>query len=157
MKRTLILSAILACCLGACEYQKFDDVQNPETGSENYFGKRLDCSVGVCTAVFASVDVNVQNAAGLPVALNSFVVTDRAGKPLPVAANGMAVYGKSLSGEGSYTVLNDAWVTGHQGLGSSFYAKGFLSGVLAFNETYKISADCCHVSRISGKDRIIVP
>ena len=156
MKKTLLLSAILAVCLGACEYQECDVTPDPETGREGYFGKRLDCSGTMCTANFVMIDVEVKSASGAATRLDSFVVTDKSGRALPPSASGLPVFGASdLAGR--YTVLNDAWVAGHEGLGGHFYAKGFQRGVMVFNEEYKISADCCHLSKVSGKDQIIVP
>lgn len=149
MKRTFLLSAILAVCLGACEYQ--DCGLMPEDG--DYSGQRLDCSGVACTKNLVSVGFELRDAAGQPVVLDSFVVTDRAGTPIP------ASYGWGLVSEtsGHYTVLTDSWVRGHEGLGAYFLAKGFRGGVKVFDESYKISADCCHISKMSGKDRIIVP
>jgi hypothetical protein len=159
MKRTLLLSLILAVCLGACEYNRYDcDIQpDPETeGSGELFGRRLDCSGTVCTANFADIRAEVVDASGAAVTLDSFVVTNNAGVPVR-SAQGIPLYGNPENGSGSYTILNDAWVKGHEGLGGFFYAKGFRGGRMVFDEIYKISADCCHVSKISGKDRIIVP
>ncbi len=154
MKTTLFLSLMWALCLGACEYSDCRISPNPETGDPSeFFGRRLDCSAVICTANLVGIGVDVVDSDGAAVILDSFVVTDRAGNRIRPATS----WGAAPNGNGHYTVLNDAWVSGHQGLGSYFYAKGFRGGTMVFNEVYKISADCCHVSKISGKDRIIVP
>lgn len=144
----------MALFLGACEYQECD--VNPETGNDAYFGKRLDCDGAVCTMNFVSINVDVANGSGAAVLLDSFVVTDRNGNALRSNANGLPVFGTTEKA-GTYTVMNDGWVRGHEGIGGNFLAKGYLNGAVVFNEPYKITADCCHVTKISGKDRIIVP
>ncbi len=157
MKRTILLSAVFALCIAACERRGCDDMPNPETGSGGGdFGSRLECSGVVCTASWDMINVDIVDAGGAPVNLDSLAVTNAAGAPVPLS-NGQRVWGNPYNGNGRYTVLNDGWVSGHEGLGSHFYAKGFRNGQMVFNEVYKISADCCHISKLSGKDRIIVP
>lgn len=143
----------MALCLGACEYHECD--VSPETGTDAYFGTRLDCDGVVCTMNFASIGVDVANGSG-PVLLDSFVVTDRSGKPLTANSSGLPVFGRTEQA-GRYCVMSDAWVNGHEGIGGNFLAKGYVNGAVVFSEPYKITADCCHVTKISGKDRIIVP
>jgi hypothetical protein len=152
----LALIPILACMLAACSTRKCNDLPNPETGSD-YFGERRECPDGtVCTYNLASVSLRVVDAAGSPVMVDSFVVTNRAGVIVPPNAEGHPVWGESSGANGNYTVLSDAWVEGHQGLGSYFLAKGFSSGAMVFSETFRISADCCHISKISGPEQIVV-
>jgi hypothetical protein len=84
-------------------------------------------------------------------------VTDLAGTPLPPDASGMPVYGPATAGTGTYAVINDAWVGGHQNNNDIVIAKGYLGGVQVFSERYTVLADCCHVSKAAGKDTIILP
>lgn len=110
----------------------------------------------ICTAVFAAVTLSVSDATGTPVHADSFVVTNNAGIPLPPATSGLPVYGYLQSGNGHYTVINDAWVHGHQNTSLPVRAKGFKNGSLIFDEPFVVKADYCHVSKVSGRDAIIV-
>ena len=110
-----------------------------------------------CTAVFAEVLLEVKNTSGAAVTLDSFVVTDLSGRPLPPSSTGIPVYGYPQSGNGMYTVINDAWLGGHRNSSASVRAIGFINSVQVFNEPYTIVADCCHVGKTSGKDAIIIP
>jgi hypothetical protein len=109
------------------------------------------CTDVICTAQFSAVQLEVVNSAGAPVTLDAFVVTDLSGAPLP-AVGGSPVYGYPQSGNGRYTVINDSWVRGHQNSSMQVIAKGFIKGSQVFSEPFTIVADCCHVSKSSGKD-----
>lgn len=148
MKTTLIPAALLfITAFSAC--RKCDDpVDPPQTNCETVF----------CTAEFAEVRLTVQNGSGQAVKLDSFFVTDLSGKLLPMAPGGIAVFGYPSNGtDGVYTVLNDAWRTGHQNTRTKVRAHGIKNSVEVLNEVYEIETDCCHVQKISGKDVVIVP
>ena len=113
------------------------------------------CQGALCTAVFTEIHVDVRDQNGAAVNLDAFVVTDAAGVALP-PSNGSSVYGYPNNGDGRYTIVNDAWVQGHQNSTMAVRARGYINGIEVFNEPYTIEADCCHVSRPSGKDLITV-
>src|SRR4051812_8520648 len=109
MRRHLLIGLILlAAAFSACN----KPVDGGSTGPGGV-SSPTDCSGVMCTAMFASVGLQVRNAAGAPVALDAFVVTDASGAPLPMN-NGQAVYGYPNIGDGTYSVINDNWVQGHQ-------------------------------------------
>lgn len=151
MKRSILIGlAILATGFGACK--KCGD-HGPGRG--NGSGGGSNCAAVICTAVFEEEHLRVQDAAGNPVNLSSFVVTDATGTPLPMS-NGQAVYGYPHNGNGKYTVINDAWVSGHQNTSMSVRAKGYINGVQVFDQPYTVAADCCHVSMTGGGTTITV-
>lgn len=115
------------------------------------------CSPDVaCTMIFADVSATAVSQNNALVVPDSFVVTDLAGTPLP-PAGGQPVYGISSAENGRLTIVNDAWVQGHKGMQTDVRAKGFLNGVLLFDQAFVIGADCCHVYKASGPDVISVP
>jgi hypothetical protein len=110
----------------------------------------------ICTAEFRQESIRIEDASGNPVTLDSFVVTTLAGTALPNGAAG-SVYGYPYSGQGQYTLINDAWLAGNQNSTMQVIAKGFKGGSAVFSEAYTIAADCCHVGKQAGKDVIIIP
>jgi hypothetical protein len=110
----------------------------------------------ICTMEFASVTGTAMHGNGTAAALDSFVVTDMNGIPLPLV-NGQKVYGYPSDGtDGRFTVINDAWLQGHQNTWMDVRAKGWKNGTLIFDQPYSIGADCCHVRKASGPDTITV-
>ena len=113
-----------------------------------------ECAATICTHDFRGVPVTVLSANGNPVTLDSFVVTDMNNVALP-AGTSDPVYNFPHSGyEGKYSVINDAWVGGHQGTTMNVRAKGWKGGSQVFDQPYTVGADCCHVYKQSGPDTI---
>lgn len=171
MKRKILALLLMSASFTACK--KCDPVlqtpadTTPGTGGGKGGGNGIapggcippqDCDTVICTMQFAGVMLFVQHANGTPVALDSFVVTDLAGAPLPAgSASGLPVYGPSNSGAGQYVVVNDFWVPGNRNNNNQVIAKGFIGGAQVFSEPYTILADCCHVSKAAGKDTLTLP
>jgi hypothetical protein len=109
----------------------------------------------ICTMIFAEVSATAVGQNNATIVPDSFVVTDLAGAPLPPVA-GQPVYGMSSTGDGRLTIVNDAWVQGHQGMQMDVRAKGFSNSTLLFDQAFTIGADCCHVYKASGPDVISV-
>lgn len=144
MKTQLITAAMLAiCAFSAC--RKCEDHVDPPVSCESVF----------CTMNFASVGVRVVDAAAQPVKLDSFVVVDMNGVPLPLAVGGTPVFGPS-GDNGYYSVLTDAWRTGHENTTVKVRALGYRGNVEVLNQVYEIATDCCHVSKVSGQDTVMV-
>jgi hypothetical protein len=159
MKRNILFALMLSAAgLAACN--KCDMPGHPRNNPGNGDGStpggcfpRANCDDVICTAQFVAVRVEVKDRAGAPLALDAFVVTDPGGVPLP-AVGGSPVYGYPQPANGSYTVINDSWLQGHRNSSMQVVAKGYIKGNEVFSEPYTIEADCCHVSKRSGKDVI---
>jgi hypothetical protein len=143
-RKILIVFALLATGFGACK--KIDCGGNNPSNN---------CSGVFCTAVFDEEHMEVRYSNGTPVNLDAFVVTDAAGTPLP-KANGQDVYGYPHNGNGKYTIINDAWVQGHQNTTKTVRAKGYINGTEVFNEPFTIGADCCHVNMTTGNSTVTI-
>lgn len=113
-----------------------------------------DCAATICTHDFRGVPVTVLSANGNPVALDSFVVTDMNNVVLPPGTSDPVFNSPHNGYEGKYSVINDAWLGGHQNTTMSVRAKGWKSGSQLFDEVYVVGADCCHVYKQSGQDTI---
>lgn len=165
MKRSLLIAAAFALtALSACKKDKPAVEACPSPGC---FGPNI------CTRQFSQVFIHVYTADGGPAVLDSFVVTDAAGIPLP-PYNGNNVWGYVHGGggqaspgilpggcildsngiNGAYSIINDGWVPEHQNTKTSVWAKGFIGGHAVFSEPYVIAADCCTASKYAGKDVI---
>jgi len=102
------------------------------------------------------VSVEVQHSSGAAARLDSFVVTHLSGRTLsPV--NGIPAYGYPQSDDGKYSIMNDSWVQNHRNSNVQVIAKGYVNGHEVFREPFTIISDCCHVSKQSGKDVVIIP
>jgi len=160
-KHFLIGLMLLATGFGACNKAIDGGTTSPGKGgggsgiAPGGCFPRTDCAGVMCTAMFATVGLEVRDAAGAPIALDAFVVTDASGNPLPMN-NGQAVYGYPNNGDGNYTVINDAWVQGHQNTNMTVHAKGYIKGSEVFNLPFGVGADCCHVNKISGQDFVTI-
>ncbi len=159
MKRKILALLLMSVSFTACKKSDTTKEETPGTcpggiAPGGCFPAPKDCSGVLCTAYFAQIELDVTKG-GAPVTLDSFIVTDLAGKPLPLSPSGLLVYGPA--GGGRYVVMSDAWMAGHQ---NNFYrviAKGYIGGATVFSEQYDITTDCCHVSKTGGKDSIVLP
>lgn len=110
-----------------------------------------ECDGVVCTMQFEQVRLQVLDAGGKPVTLDAFHTEDMTGAKLPTNLYEYDDYTKS------YVVFNDSWVPGHQNSTTTVRFVGFKNGTKVVQEDYSISTDCCHVSKTSGKDRVVLP
>lgn len=97
-----------------------------------------------CTNDFRMITLAVQDPAGNPVVLDSFVVVGPNGAPL-ASSNGVPPYGPT-GNAGTYALLTDAWVYNHRNQSMSVVARGYLGGKQVVNFSTVVSTDCCHVS-----------
>lgn len=136
MKRTLtICCAIgLGLTLGAATCKDSDEAQKK-------------CEGVMCTMMFAAVTVQVTDASGAPVLLDSTVTTGRRGA--------LSFRGKAGAG-GLYTVVDDSRAKELALRTEAVVFKGYKNGQEIVREEFVVKADCCHVSKDSGPDVIAV-
>jgi hypothetical protein len=60
-------------------------------------------------------------------------------------------------GDMGYTVLDDSYQKHLVNTSSTFQFIGIKDGKQVVNAPFVISADCCHISKVSGETEIIVP
>ena len=143
MKNILFATALL---LGAASCT---DKTAPVTGPSN---PPTDCRTVMCTMEFRTINIQVVDAGGNPVKLDSYQTT-LAGKNTVVGNTGAMQPGEN---GGDYPVVSDAFVGDNKNTRTKMIFTGMKDGKTVVNETYEIGVDCCHVSRISGKEKVVV-
>jgi hypothetical protein len=107
------------------------------------------CADIACTAMFGMINVNVTDPSGNKVVLDD-VYTVR-------IDNGDTIrHDLSTSFDGSYIILDDNYQKKMVNMSLNFRFVGIKNGKEVANETYNISADCCHINKQSGKSTIVV-
>lgn len=102
-----------------------------------------DCKEVMCTMMFAMITAEVKGATE---ALEVHTVRKSTGERIePVQQSG---------NPDRYVVLDDGYQKKLQQATDTFVFTGKMNGQTVFEEEYVITADCCHVSKVSGKDVI---
>lgn len=110
-----------------------------------------DCENVYCTFEFRMIDLQVVDAKGNAVKLDSYYTEDMNGNKLP---SHLYEYNNYSS---AYVVFNDSWMAGNQNSSIRVRFVGFKNGIKVVSEDYLITSDCCHISKQSGKDRVVLP
>lgn len=110
--------------------------------------KTISCEGVACTMMLAMVTVQVTDAAGQPITLDEAYTT--------VAQSSQRVPTQQSMGGGRYVVLDDGYRKDLANRKDEFRFIGMRNGAKVVDETYTISADCCHVKKESGKDVVVV-
>lgn len=110
-----------------------------------------DCRTVMCTMEFRTITVGVVDGAGNPVQLDSYQTT-LVGTGTVVGNTGAI----QSNDKGEYAVVSDAFVGDNKNTRTKMVFTGMKDGKTVVNETYEIGVDCCHVSKISGKEQVVV-
>lgn len=139
--------------IGGGNYIKPDSSGKPPYNIEEGCGDTapIDCDGVVCTQEFRMIYLDVKNSAGATVTLTSFHTEDMAGNKLP------ADLYEYDSWRDAYMVFNDAWVSGHAGTRQQVRFVGYIGSNKVVDEVYTIATDCCHIDKIAGKDKVVLP
>ncbi len=107
----------------------------------------VECGDIACTMMFAMITVEVKDNNGNAVVLDEHYTIRE--------SNGAKITPDSqMPNSGTYTVLDDSFVSTLKNRQEKFRFIGKKNGVEVINEPYTISADCCHVNKESGKSEI---
>lgn len=138
MKRILITVAALVVAL----LMQSSGCKDPVPPSE--------CGDIACTMMFAMVTVEVKDQQANKVILDEYyTIREKTGDKITSQSN--------TPDSGTYTILDDSYVTTLKNKSEQFHFIGKKNGAEVINETYVISADCCHVNKVSGKSTITIP
>ncbi|HTN45434.1 MAG TPA: hypothetical protein VL098_03745 [Flavipsychrobacter sp.] len=119
-------------------------------GSCNKDEKKKKCDPKVaCTMMFASVSITVKTSNGVSAELDE-VYTIRK------STSEILKYSQPGNTTGAYIVLDDSYQKELQNKQEEFYFVGKKNGKVMVEEPYVLSADCCHVSKVSGRDALII-
>jgi hypothetical protein len=98
--------------------------------------------------VFATVSVHIEDRSANPVKLDVYTIRNSTGEKITP---------DQFLTDGNYIVLDDSYHLKIANKTETFTFIGMKGSTKVFSETYQIKADCCHVSKVSGKDSLIVP
>ncbi len=109
----------------------------------------------MCTDIFKSIHVKLQNKDGRPYALDSFQTRRVATGEIILLNNIPDPLSDSVAIKwGSYPILTDMNVSQIQKCGEEFNFMGFKNGKTVVSSNYQIGHDCCHVILKKGAQNI---
>lgn len=111
--------------------------------------QKTDCKSAICTEMFAAVNVSVKDKNGNNINLQDYYTIN-------IATGDTLRNNNGTWPEGAYTVLDDTYVSKMYNKKLQFRFIGRLNNSTVVDETYTISADCCHISKVAGKDTVII-
>jgi hypothetical protein len=111
--------------------------------------KKSDCNGAICTEMFAAVNVTVTDKSGNNVDLKDYYTIN-------VATGDTLRHNNGTWPEGAYTVLDDSYVSKMYNKQLQFRFIGIRNNTTVVDELYSISADCCHISKVAGKDTVVI-
>jgi hypothetical protein len=107
------------------------------------------CDPGImCTMDFRSVSVQVRDASGGPVRLDSAYTLRK--------KTGQQIRHEHHPAADSYTVLDDGFQKTLANRQETFLFTGFRDGRKVVEEPFVISADCCHIGKVSGNSVVTI-
>jgi len=100
-----------------------------------------------CTEEFAMVTVRVEDANGVPISLDdAYTLRKGSAETLRFESGGV----------GMYTVLDDSYRQRLQNNIDDFFFIAIKNGKKIAEERFVVGADCCHVQKVSGTEKIVV-
>ena len=116
----------------------------------NHNNQENDCNhIDIaCTEQFVMISLSVTDANNTPIRLDDYKVhrTDT-GKEISSPNYGMDNY---------YPIIDDSFQSELANKELTLTFTGFIDNQQVINETYVVSADCCHIYLVSGKTTIIL-
>lgn len=113
----------------------------------------LSCNKRICDEMWASVIVRIIDSNENPVKLNLYYT-------IRLSDYDTIYYypndTHSAYSFGFYQVIDDKYQSILENKTESFNFIGFLNDSMIINELYEVSADECHIYKVSGKDKIIL-
>lgn len=112
--------------------------------------KKLECEDAICTMMFTSHQVRIQDASGQVPALDKVEV--HVGSDYSYSAT------QSSSDPYYYTIADDTWLTS-VGKNVSRYTEVWIyrQGNIVSKVPFEFKTDCCHIEYVSGTNTIVIP
>ncbi len=116
--------------------------------------KKAPCEGVVCTQEFRTVDITVVDNAGNAKPISSIRTIDPSTNAVILSNSNP----NTAIGASTYTFFSDLQIAGMTANSQkTFKVEGVYNNAIVFTESYVISADCCHITKVSGKDSVVVP
>jgi hypothetical protein len=109
----------------------------------------LNCDKVICSDVFAMIGIYISDLSMTPEKLEVYTIRNSTGEKITLTQNETNI--------GVYFILDDSYRSKIAGTTETFTFVGTKAGTQIFQQTYQIKADCCHVSKVSGKDSLTIP
>jgi len=111
----------------------------------------INCTTALCTLELRTITTKVKSNSKDTVLLDSYytVNTNLNDTIFPGNWQGSAY-------AGVYNVLSDGYVDKMRNKTYQFSFIGIINNTVVVNEPYTISADCCHISLVSGRSEITI-
>ncbi|MBZ0098817.1 MAG: hypothetical protein K8F30_07015 [Taibaiella sp.] len=111
--------------------------------------KKNNCEGAICTQMFAAVNLTVTDKDGNKPALSDhYTINTETNDTLWFNSGGWP--------DGAYTVIDDSYVSRMYNRTIPFRFIGMQGAAIVVDELYTISADCCHISKKSGKETVTI-
>lgn len=111
---------------------------------------KANCNNVVCTMEYRMISVRIVDANDSAVVLDDhFTIRKKTGDTA-------ARFSGYVSPDNSYTVVGDEQTKNLYNSQEPYRFVGIKNGAVVVDEEYIISADCCHISKVSGKGKVIV-
>jgi len=136
MKYPVIISMALIMLLSASSFRCSKD-------------DTLNCDHAICTDMFAMIGVYINDLSMTPEKLEVYTIRNSTGEKITLTQNETNL--------GVYFILDDSYRSKIAGKTETFTLVGTKAGTQVFQQAYQIKADCCHVSKVSGKDSLRIP
>ncbi|WP_415830520.1 hypothetical protein [Gillisia limnaea] len=105
---------------------------------------------GICSEEFRNITVEIKDAEGNPVALDSYrVINTVNGNELSTEINDSEF--QYFRENGIYPIFSDLYSEEFRQQEITINFKGYIDEVEVISSNYEVGADCCHVYYISGE------
>lgn len=108
------------------------------------------CAQVACTLDFRQVSVQLCDTSRVPFVVDSASVFLSNGQKVATQAITM------LPNSGNYNVLSDDWVRIRPNASTAVRFQAYKNGKAVVDTPFVIGTDCCHVSKTSGPDTVVV-
>lgn len=110
----------------------------------------IDCDGVICTLIFNMISVEVKDTNNTPVVLDDFYT-------VRVSTNDTIRMSSTPIDTGHYVILDDSYQQKLQNQSDDFRFYGVINSSIVVNELYTLSADCCHINKVSGSSIVTLP
>jgi hypothetical protein len=130
-KKHLIIFFILFAVL----FPQCDKVKNP------------DCAMAICTTEFRGIGIMIKHSADSSAVLLTDYKVHRVSDNMDITKSNYSYNDKS----GYYPLVTDSDLTMLKNQNVEIEFQGFINGTLVITQRFVVTADCCHVSPLSGE------
>src|SRR5690606_14218954 len=109
-----------------------------------------NCADSVCTLMLAQVSVKVVDVNKNTFLLDEYYTVAQHNNDTLRPPTDASLY------DSSYVVLDDGYVSKMYNKTYDFRFIGISNNKVVVDEPFTISADCCHINKVSGKSEIVV-